>query len=75
MENGNYLNIASMIDSSSMKQPPRTKFLQFWALTYQVLFRVQPQATPLSPADDSEAVPLPPADDSRAPQMPIAFGF
>ncbi|KFO31953.1 bile salt-activated lipase [Fukomys damarensis] len=80
-ENGNYLNITSTLDSSSMKEHLRTKFLQFWALNYQALPTVVARATLVPPVDDSEAVPVPPADGSQAPQapqapsMPVAIGF
>ncbi|EHA98727.1 Bile salt-activated lipase [Heterocephalus glaber] len=68
-ENGNYLNITSTLDSSSMKEHLRTKFLQFWALTYQALPTVA-EATPVPLVDDFEGVPLPPTDGSEAAPAP-----
>lgn len=84
LENGNYLNITKSITSTSMKQHLRAKFLQYWAVTYEVLPTVTDgQGTLPPPEDDSEAVPVPPVDDSQAApvsptdeaQMPVVIGF
>ncbi|XP_021117462.1 bile salt-activated lipase-like [Heterocephalus glaber] len=74
-ENSNYLDITSTLDSSSMKEHLRTKFPQFWALTYQALPTVHLQVSPVPLSDDSESPPTPSADGSQAPQMPIVLGF
>ncbi|KFO31952.1 bile salt-activated lipase [Fukomys damarensis] len=74
-EKGNYLDITSTLDSSSMKEHLRTKFLQFWTLTYQALPTVHQQMSPVPAADDSESAPMSRADLSQARQMSIAFGF
>lgn len=84
VENGNYLTITKSITSTSMKQHLRAKFLQYWAVTYEVLPTVaDEQGTLPPPEDDSEAVPVPPVDDSQAApvsptdeaQMPVVIGF
>jgi bile salt-stimulated lipase len=87
MENGSYLEINKEMDSQSMKEHLRSKYLQYWALTYKQLPTVigeeavpvpptdDSQAAPVPPADDSEAAPVPPADDSQGAQMPVVIGF
>ncbi|XP_005408465.1 PREDICTED: bile salt-activated lipase isoform X2 [Chinchilla lanigera] len=52
MEDGNYLEITKKMDSSSMKQHLRTKYFQFWTVTYQELPTVADKATPVPPLDD-----------------------
>ncbi|KAM5299482.1 bile salt-activated lipase [Ctenodactylus gundi] len=85
VENGYYLDITKKITSSSMKEHLRTKYLQYWALTYETLPTVEEatsvppsddsEADPVPPTDDSEAAPVSPTDDSQAAQMPVAIGF
>ncbi|XP_006894494.1 PREDICTED: bile salt-activated lipase-like [Elephantulus edwardii] len=87
LENDNYLEINNKIDNNSMKQHLRTKYMQYWALTYQALPTVTVgEVSPLPPSDDSEVAPLPPEDDSEAvpehptgdsedAQMPVVLGI
>ncbi|KAL1785545.1 bile salt-activated lipase [Sigmodon hispidus] len=84
LENGNYLDITKKITSTSMKEHLRAKFLEFWAVTFEVLPTVtgdedtlpppedDSEAAPVPPEDDSEAAPVPPADDSQAAPVPPA---
>ncbi|XP_042537034.1 bile salt-activated lipase [Dipodomys spectabilis] len=90
MENGNYLEITKKMNSQSMKEHLRTKYVQYWNTTYQELPTMPPednsQAAPVPPVDDSQAAPVPPVDDSQtAPEppadnpegapMPVVIGF
>uniref|UniRef100_A0A8C6RJ76 Carboxylic ester hydrolase n=1 Tax=Nannospalax galili TaxID=1026970 RepID=A0A8C6RJ76_NANGA len=70
-EDGNYLEITKTMTSSSMKEHLRTKYLNYWSLTYEVLPTVvNDQDRPVPPEDDSEAVPVPPTDDAQAAPVP-----
>ncbi|XP_006894493.1 PREDICTED: bile salt-activated lipase-like [Elephantulus edwardii] len=66
LENDNYLEINSKIDSNSMKQHLRTNYMQYWSLTYQALPTVtNGEFSPMPLTDDSEVASLPPEDDSE----------
>ncbi|KAM4876489.1 bile salt-activated lipase [Thomomys bottae] len=90
LDNGNYLEITKKMDSQSMKEHLRTKYVQYWTVTYRGLPAVSledgsqdaplppedgSQDAPLPPAEKPQDVPIAPADDPEGTAMPIAIGF
>uniref|UniRef100_A0A8D2DGE0 Carboxyl ester lipase n=1 Tax=Sciurus vulgaris TaxID=55149 RepID=A0A8D2DGE0_SCIVU len=75
LEDGNYLEITKKMDSSSMKQHLRTRYLKYWTQTYQALPTVVGEGTaPESPANGSLPPLAPPVNGSLPPLAPPVNG-